>query len=143
MTYDTPATTLLEVTVQGSAATAWPTVTVDGIEMGGAAGQLTVQAVLARAADLLGEQRWVHRRTYRSSDPRLTALQAITLAVDELFGTGPGSVDAHTAALDAVCLHVFARRHGTKRCRPTLPRRRTTPGDPNSPNPSWTSAANG
>jgi hypothetical protein len=100
--------------VQGSA-TACPTIAFDAIDMGRAADQRTVPAVLARAADLLWERRWVHRRTYRSSDARLTSLQAITLAVDELFGTGPGSVDAHTAALDAVCLHVFARRHGTKR----------------------------
>jgi hypothetical protein len=100
--------------MQGSATTC-PTVAVDAIDMGRAADQRTVPAVLARAADLLGERRWVHRSTCRSSDPRLTALQAITLAVDELLGTAPRAVDAHTAALDAVCLHVFARRHGTKR----------------------------
>ena len=68
--------------------------------------------VLNRAADLLVEHGWTSQRTYRSTDRRVTAVQAITQAIDELAGPGLGSADLLTDALDAVCLHVFGQRHG-------------------------------
>jgi hypothetical protein len=68
--------------------------------------------LLAGAADLLAERGWVPERTYRSTDRRMTALQAITAAVDELAGTGPETAGLYEAAIDAVCLHVSGRRSG-------------------------------
>jgi hypothetical protein len=66
-----------------------------------------VAAVLDRAAQLLEHDDWVPVRPYRPGDRRLTALQGVTSAVDELAGTGPGTADPHQAALDAVCRHVY------------------------------------
>lgn len=73
----------------------------------------TVGAVLNRAADLLDEHGWVPERSYRSTDRRRTALQAITAAVDELADRRADSADRLTDAFDAVCMHVFSQRHGT------------------------------
>jgi hypothetical protein len=82
--------------------------------------------VLERAADLLVEHGWVPSRTLRSTDHRLTALQAITLAVDELTGSRGvvtlatddkgrsvyDSADLLADALDAVTLELFGRSCG-------------------------------
>jgi hypothetical protein len=69
--------------------------------------------VLGRAAELLAARGWTPIRRYRSDDRGLTALKAITAAVDELAGGGPDSTDLHTEALDRVCMHVFGQRCGT------------------------------
>jgi hypothetical protein len=88
-----------------------------------------VPDVLSRAAVLLDERGWTPVRTYRSSDRRLTALAAITRAVDDAtdsHGNVPlrtddkgrtvyDSGDLLTDALDAVTRHVFGQRHGTSR----------------------------
>jgi hypothetical protein len=73
-----------------------------------------------RAADLLDQRGWVPQRTDRSNDRRMTALQAITAAVDDLAGRGCtvlatddkgraayDAADLLTDSLDAVCAHVF------------------------------------
>ncbi len=68
-----------------------------------------VAKVLTEAAGLLAQQGWTPSR---SNDERLTVLQAITQACDTIAGRGVDTAELHTAALDAVCLHVFGVRHG-------------------------------
>jgi hypothetical protein len=78
-----------------------------------------VAAVLNRAADLIDKYGWTPDRGpihqvdgERRPAGRITALQAITLACDEVGGRGVDSAELHTASLDAVCLKVFDEQHG-------------------------------
>jgi hypothetical protein len=67
-----------------------------------------VAKVLNRAADLLGEHGWSPTR----SKDRLTALQAITKACDDIAGPGVDSAELHMASLDAVCQSVYGELCG-------------------------------
>lgn len=69
-----------------------------------------VAAVLTGAAAYLDRRGWVPTRTYRSSDRRMTTLQAIVAAAADV---APADVDLLEETLDAVCLDVFGLRCGT------------------------------
>lgn len=67
-----------------------------------------IAKVLGRAADLLDEHGWSPVR----STNRLTVLQAITKACDEVAGKGVDTAELHMAALDAICLATSGKPHG-------------------------------
>lgn len=69
--------------------------------------------MLTHAADLLEARGWVPQRTYRSSDRSLTALLAITMAVDRMAGVGFGA-DLHEDTLDVVCRFVWGQPCGAR-----------------------------
>jgi len=69
-----------------------------------------VAAVLAGAADLIGQHGWSPVHT---SDGRLTVLQAITQACDAVSGPGIESAELHMAACDAVCISATGKLCGT------------------------------
>lgn len=78
------------------------------IDLSGVA-ESDITKVLSRAADLLGEHGWSPTR----SKDRLTVLQAITKACDDVAGPGVDTAELHMACLDAVCQHVFERPCGS------------------------------